>query len=69
MKSTDNPDASKSHSINSWEIKKGASRARMRKCDEKIARFYVTRTGCLICKVQRKVKNEISVEKSSAMSG
>lgn len=55
-KSTDNPDASKSYSINSWEIKKGASRACMRKCDERIARFYVTRTGCLICKVQRKVK-------------
>lgn len=55
-KFTDNPDASKSYSINSWEIKKGASRARMRKCDERIARFYVTRTGYLVCKVQRKVK-------------
>ena len=55
-KFTDNPDASKSYSINSWEIQKGASRACMRKCGERIAWFYVSRTGYLICKVQCKVK-------------
>ena len=55
-KFTDNPDASKSYSINSLEIQKGVSRACMRKCGERIAWFYVTRTGYLICKVQCKVK-------------